>query len=75
MLKVRLRAGLTQEAVVERMGTIKSTISRFEPAVKQALSLTTLKRYASADGCERQIRLVPNLATRCQTVGRVNSLT
>ena len=74
MLKVRLRAGLTQEAVVERMGTIKSTISRFEPAVKQALSLTTLKRNASADGCERQIRLVPYEATRRPTVCPGNSL-
>ena len=35
--------------VAERMGTIKSAISRLESAGKHAPSLATLKRYASAD--------------------------
>lgn len=59
MLKARARAGLTQDAVAERMGTTKSAISRLESAGKHAPSLATLKRYAQAVGCELQVRLVP----------------
>ena len=62
MLKARSRAGLTQDAVAERMGTTKSAISRVESAGKHAPSLATLKRYASAVGCELQVKLVPQKA-------------
>lgn len=58
MLKARARAGLTQDAVAARMGTTKSAISRLESAGKHAPSLATLKRYASAVGCELQVKLV-----------------
>ena len=59
MLKARSRAGLTQDAVAELMGTTKSAISRLESAGKHTPSLATLQRYASAVGCELQVRLVP----------------
>lgn len=59
LLKARTQAGLTQDAVAERMGTTKSAVSRLESAGKHAPSLSTLKRYAEAVGCELQIRLVP----------------
>lgn len=59
MLKARARAGLTQDAVAERMGTTKSAISRLEAAGKHTPSLATLKRYARAVGCELQVKLVP----------------
>ena len=59
LLKARTKAGLTQDAVAERMGTTKSAISRLESAGKHAPSLTTLKRYAEAVGCELQVKLVP----------------
>ncbi len=62
MLKARSRAGLTQDAVAERMGTTKSAISRLESAGKHAPSLATLKRYALAVGCELQVKLVPQKA-------------
>lgn len=63
MLKARSRAGLTQDAVAERMGTTKSAISRLEAAGKHPPSLSTLKRYASAVGCELQVKLVPHKST------------
>ena len=63
MLKARSRAGLTQGAVAERVGTTKNAISRSESAGKHAPSLATLKRYASAVGCELQVRLVRQKAT------------
>jgi DNA-binding XRE family transcriptional regulator len=42
MLGARTKAGLTQDAVAERMGTTKSAISRLESAGRQAPSLATL---------------------------------
>jgi DNA-binding XRE family transcriptional regulator len=63
MLRARSRAGLTQDAVAEKMGTTKSAISRLESAGKHAPSLATLKRYAEAVGCELQVKLVPQKAT------------
>ena len=63
MLKARSRAGLTQDAVAQRMGTTKSAISRLESAGKHAPSLATLKRYASAVGCDLQVKLVPHKAS------------
>ena len=60
MLKARSRAGLTQDAVAERMGTTRSAISRLESAGKKhAPSIATLQRYAQAVGCELQVKLVP----------------
>lgn len=59
MLKARTKAGLTQDAVAERMGTTKSAISRLEAAGRHAPSLATLKKYAAAVGCELQVKLVP----------------
>ena len=59
MLAARTRAGLTQEAVAGRMGTIKSAISRLESAGKHAPSVASLKRYAAAVGCTLKIELVP----------------
>ncbi|MDP1693517.1 MAG: helix-turn-helix transcriptional regulator [Burkholderiaceae bacterium] len=63
MPRARARAGLTQEAVAERMGTTKSAISRLESAGKHAPSLATLKRYASAVGCDLQVKLVRQKTT------------
>lgn len=59
MLAARARAGLTQEVVASRMGTTKSAVSRLESAGKHAPSLTSLKKYAAAVGCNIEIRLVP----------------
>ena len=59
LLKARTRAGLTQDVVAERMGTTKSTVSRLESARRHVPSLSTLKRYANAVGCELQVKLVP----------------
>jgi DNA-binding XRE family transcriptional regulator len=62
MLRARAKAGLTQDAVAERMGTTKSAVSRLEAAGKHAPSLVTLKKYARAVGCDLQVKLVPQKA-------------
>ena len=59
LLRARTQAGLTQDAVAERMGTTKSAVSRLESAGKHTPSLNTLKRYAEAVGCDLQVKLVP----------------
>jgi DNA-binding XRE family transcriptional regulator len=59
LLAARSRAGLTQAEVAESMGTTKSAVSRLERAGKHSPSVTTLRRYARAVGCEVEIRLVP----------------
>jgi DNA-binding XRE family transcriptional regulator len=58
MLSARAKSGLTQEAVAELMGTTKSAVSRLESAGKHAPSITTLKKYAKAVGCDLQVKLV-----------------
>jgi DNA-binding XRE family transcriptional regulator len=60
MLAARSRAGLTQEAVADLMGTTKSAVSRLEAAGKHAPSVATLKKYAQAVGCHLEIKLVPD---------------
>ena len=59
MLSARSKSGLTQEAVAELMGTTKSAVSRLESAGKHAPSITTLKKYAQAVGCDLRVKLVP----------------
>ncbi|MBW6469214.1 MAG: helix-turn-helix domain-containing protein [Coriobacteriia bacterium] len=58
LLAARYEAGLTQEQVAKRMGTTKSAISRLEGAAKHSPSVSTLRRYAKAVGCDIEIRLV-----------------
>jgi len=59
LLAARVHAGLTQEEVAASMGTTKSAVSRLEGAGKHSPSVSTLKRYARAVGCDVEIRLVP----------------
>ena len=64
MLSARYRAGLTQEAVADRMGTTKSAVSRLESAGKHAPSMASLKRYADAVGCMLKIEFIPQPVKR-----------
>jgi len=59
LLAARAKAGLTQEQVAESMGTTKSAVSRLEAVGKHSPSVSTLSKYATAVGCEVEIRLVP----------------
>jgi ribosome-binding protein aMBF1 (putative translation factor) len=59
MLSARTRAGLTQEAVADRMGTTKSAVSRLEGSGKHAPSVASLKKYADAVGCKLKIEFLP----------------
>ena len=59
LLAARSRAGLTQADVAKSMGTTKSAVSRLEAVGKHSPSVTTLKKYARAVGCQVEIRLIP----------------
>ena len=73
LLAARARAGLTQDAVAERMGTTKSAVSRLEAVGKHAPSMTTLKKYAHAVGCHVEIKLVPDGRTSKNPNGLQNN--
>lgn len=56
LIKARIKAGLTQEDVAERMGTTKSAVSRLESVnSKSSPSISTLVKYAEAVGTELKI--------------------
>jgi transcriptional regulator with XRE-family HTH domain len=59
ILVLTIRAGKVGQAVAERMGTTKSAVSPLEAGGRHSPSVTTLKKYAHAVGCEVEIRLVP----------------
>lgn len=59
LLSARKQSGMTQEAVANKIGTTKSAISRLEAGSKHAPSISTLRKYAEAVGCDLVIRLVP----------------
>ena len=61
LLLARQRAGLTQAEVAEKMGTKAPAITRLETALsdqKHSPTLATLKKYAQAVGCKREVHLV-----------------
>lgn len=56
LIKSRIRAGLTQQQVAEKMGTKQSTIARLESG-STLPSLRSLQRYAQATGSKFKISL------------------
>jgi len=54
----RERAGLSQQALADMVGTTQSVISRIEDADYRGHSLTTLRRVAAARGCRLRVELV-----------------
>ena len=61
LISARKTAGLTQEALADRMGTTKSAVSRLESSLrneKHSPSFATLKKYANACGKKLVVQLV-----------------
>ena len=56
LIAARVKAGLTQEEVAERMGTTQSVIARLE-AGNSLPSMKSLYRYAEATGMTPAIQL------------------
>jgi DNA-binding XRE family transcriptional regulator len=65
LLRARQQAGLTQAEVAERMGVAQASVARLESSAgsrKHAPSISTLRRYAAAVGCDLRIVLAPKPA-------------
>ncbi|MBC8748536.1 MULTISPECIES: helix-turn-helix domain-containing protein [Paraburkholderia] len=56
LIAARVRAGLTQEQLAEKMHTTQSTIARMESG-RTLPSMRTLSRYADATGSRAVVRL------------------
>ncbi|MCX8086724.1 MAG: helix-turn-helix domain-containing protein [Rhodocyclaceae bacterium] len=68
LIAARIRAGLSQSEVAQRMGTSQSVIARLESG-KRPPSLRTVERYAQAVGGRVIVRIV-----RCTKSGRNHDL-
>lgn len=62
--QMRMKTGLTQQELAERMGTSKSAICRLENADYEGHSLSMLKRIAEALDKRVEIRFVPTKRLR-----------
>ncbi len=61
MLRARQKAGLSQAQVANKMGTKAPAVTRLESSLnsgRHSPSLTTLRRYAKAVGCELEVKIV-----------------
>ncbi len=56
LIQARIRAGLTQHQIAEKMGTTQSTVARLESG-GSVPSLRSLHRYAQATGSKVRIVL------------------
>lgn len=57
MIRARAEAGLTQEALAERMGTTQSAVARLEGGGVSP-TVETLRKYAKAVGKRLRVELV-----------------
>ena len=57
--QLRNKAGLSQKALADLIGTTQSVISRLEDADYAGHSIHTLKRIADVLNCELQVSLIP----------------
>jgi predicted transcriptional regulator len=58
LIAARIRVGLSQTEVAERMGTTQSAVARMESG-RQKPSTRSLERYARATGSMLKIALIP----------------
>jgi transcriptional regulator with XRE-family HTH domain len=55
LIEVRIKSGLSQEELAQKMGTSQSTIARLESGTSMP-SMRTLTKFAKATNCEIQIQ-------------------
>src|SRR5262245_50859221 len=58
ILEVRHRAGLSQEALAERIGTKQSAVARMERGGYTGYTVSTLAKIAAATGLQLDVRFV-----------------
>lgn len=55
LIEARIRSGLSQEELAQRMGTSQSTIARLESGTSMP-SMRTLAKFANATNCDVRIQ-------------------
>ena len=55
LIEVRIKSGLSQEELAQKMGTSQSTIARLESGASMP-SMRTLSKFAKATNCELRIQ-------------------
>jgi DNA-binding XRE family transcriptional regulator len=61
LIELRIKAGMTQEDLAQRLHTQKSNISRLENVnTKNSPRLSTIEDYAHAIGYDVEIKFVPS---------------
>lgn len=70
LIAARLRAGLSQGEVAERMGTTQSVVARLESG-RRPPSMRTVQRFAQAVGGRAVLRIEISTAKRARTRKRV----
>lgn len=74
VLNARVKSGLTQAEVAERIGTTQSAIARLESVTsKHSPSIATLQKYAHALGYRVEVRLVRQRRPARPSSRRTNS--
>jgi ribosome-binding protein aMBF1 (putative translation factor) len=64
ILEVRQRAGLSQEALAERIGTKQSAVARMERGDYMGYTVSTLAKIAAAADSSLDVRFVPRSSAR-----------
>ena len=62
--QARARAGLSQAALAERIGTQQAGVARMERTAYRGYTVGTLAKIAAATGATLQVRLVPSRPAR-----------
>lgn len=74
VLNARVKSGLTQAEVAERIGTTQSAIARLESAAsKHSPSIATLQKFAHALGYRVEVRLIRQRRPARRSSRRTNS--
>ena len=58
LIEARIKSGLSQEELAEKMGTSQSSIARLESGTSMP-SMRTLNKFAKATNCQLQIQFKP----------------
>lgn len=63
LIEARIKSGLSQEELADKMGTSQSSIARLESGTSMP-SMRTLNKFAEATNCQLQIQFKPVRAAR-----------
>ena len=63
LIETRIKSGLSQEELADKMGTSQSSVARLESGTSMP-SMRTLNKFAEATNCQLQIQFKPVRSAR-----------